>query len=91
MKTLMFTAVITEINKVTSISIEHNYKVYTDFFTKKVSLFYVENNHNIFIDTIVITHSNYKEFTDKVEKYVLIFLGKKANDYDTISPLFVTH
>lgn len=88
----MFTAVISEINKVTSISIEHNCKVYTDIFTKKVSLFYIdENNYNVFIDTIVITHTNYKEFTDKLENYVLNFLGKKASDYDTISPLFVTH
>lgn len=87
----MYTCVYTETNQVTSISIEHNCKVYTDFFTKKVSLFYTENNHNIFINTFVITHSSYKEFTDKVENLVLNYLGKTAKNYDTISPLFVSH
>ena len=92
MKNLQITAVYTEINKVTNIEKTDNGNIYTEIFTKIVSIFYTdEKNGNIFIDTHKIHHTNYKQFTDKVEEIALKFLGKKATDFDTISPNFVLH
>ena len=91
MKTLNFTAVYSEINHVTNIEKTDTCNIYTDYFTKKVSLFYVENNINIFIDTIDVVYTNYAQYTDLCLKYVLDFLGKKVTDFDTISPTTVLH